>query len=142
MGVRAVEKVQYVRQCAEEVVEILSILVADGVYGPVDRLARAADIETIYTATYEALRYIIPDLRECQEGKESEEQSARCVALKDILREFKVDESKITCFVNEASPKLAKRVAIEALSRGLSLREKYPQAFSSRAIRTQEKETR
>lgn len=139
---RTVEKVQYVGQCVEEVVKILSILVADGVYGPVDRLARAVDIETIYAAMYETLRYIIPDLRKCQEGKESEKQLARCVALKDILREFKVDESKITCFVNEASPKLAKKVAIEALSRGLSLREKYPHAFSSKAIRTQEKETR
>jgi len=123
---------------AEEVVKILSILVADGVYGPVDRLARASDVETVYLAIYEALRYVVPDLRRCQESKEKgEEEQKRCNAIKDALGAFKVNEEMISRFMSKVNPRIAKRVAIEALSRGLSLRSKYPEVFGSKTFVSQ-----
>jgi hypothetical protein len=123
---------------AEEVVKILSILVADGVYGPIDRLARASDVETVYLAIYEALRYILPDLRRCQESKEKkEEEKERCNAIKDVLGAFEVNEKMISAFMSKVSPRIAKRIAVEALSRGLSLRNKYPTVFSSKAPASQ-----
>jgi hypothetical protein len=123
---------------AEEVIKILSILVADGVYGPVDRLARASDVETVYLAIYEALRYIVPDLRRCQEGKEKEEkEKKRCNAIKDVLGAFEVNEKMVSVFMGKANPRIAKRVAVEALSRGLSLRNKYPEVFGSKTFTSQ-----
>jgi len=118
---------------AEEVVKILSILVADGVYGSIDRLARASDVETVYLAIYEALRYIVPDLRRCQESKgEEEEEKERCNAIKEVLGAFEVNEKMISAFMSKVSPRIAKRIAVEALSRGLSLRSKYPTVFGSK----------
>jgi len=128
---------------AEEVVKILSILVADGVYGPIDRLARASDVETVYLAIYEALRYIVPDLRRCQESKEKkEEEKERCNAIKDVLGAFEVNEKMISAFMSKASPRIAKRIAVEALSRGLNLRNKYPTVFGSKVPAPQPQSSR
>jgi len=85
------------------IVELLAYLVKEKVYGPVDRLARATDLETIYTALYEALRYASTEVRKGLDKIPSDEE----------IKQF-LDE------VNRRGASLARRIAIEALTTGLS----------------------
>lgn len=90
----------------EKVVEALSYLVRDNVYGPVDRLARATDLDMVRTALYEALRYLSTEIRK------------GTVPL--VL-----DEAEIRAFLDEVERRgvgVARRVAIEALAKGLRAR--------------------
>jgi hypothetical protein len=89
-------------------VELLSIIVKDGVYAPFDKIVRAIDRDTVMAALYDAMRYLAPDLRRCSEyfkclqipekhgreecvGKFSRSEQERCDML---LRVFK-DPSKL-----------------------------------------------
>jgi len=85
------------------IVELLAYLVKERVYGPVDRLARATDLETIYMALYEALRYASTEVRKGFNKIPSDEE----------IKQF-LDE------VNRRGASLARRIAIEALTTGLS----------------------
>jgi len=84
------------------IVELLAYLVKEKVYGPVDRLARATDLESIYTALYEALRYASTEVMKGEVRIPSNEE----------VRQF-LDE------VSKRGASLARRVAIEALTTGL-----------------------
>jgi len=84
------------------IVELLAYLVKERVYGPVDRLARATDLETIYMALYEALRYASTEVMKGGVSIPSDEE----------IRQFLDDVSK-------RGAGLARRVAIEALTTGL-----------------------
>lgn len=87
----------------EKLVEALSYLVKDNVYGPVDRLARATDLDMVRTALYEALRYLSTEIRK------------GTVPLV-------VDEAEIRMFLDEIERRgvgVARRIAIEALAKGL-----------------------
>jgi hypothetical protein len=83
-------------------VELLAYLVKEKVYGPVDRLARAADLETIHMAIYEALRYASTEVT----------KGAVKVPPEEEVRQF-LDE------ISKRGASLARRVAIEALTAGL-----------------------
>jgi hypothetical protein len=84
------------------IVELLAYLVKEKVYGPVDRLARATDLETIYMALYEALRYASTEATKGLVKIPSDEE----------VKQF-LDE------VGKRGASLARRVAIEALTVGL-----------------------
>lgn len=84
------------------IVELLAYLVKEKVYGPVDRLARATDLETIYMALYEALRYASTEVTKGLVKIPSDEE----------VKQF-LDE------VSKRGASLARRVAIEALTAGL-----------------------
>jgi hypothetical protein len=86
-------------------VELLAYLVKEKVYGPVDRLARAADLETVYMAIYEALRYASTEVA----------KGAVKVPPEEEVRQF-LDE------VSKRGASLARRIAIEALTVGLRSR--------------------
>ena len=49
------------------IVELLSIIVKDGVYAPFDKIVRAIDRDTVMAALYDAMRYLAPDLKRCSE---------------------------------------------------------------------------
>lgn len=89
----------------KNLLEALAILVRDNVYGPVDRLARAADVDMIRMAIYETLRYLSTEIRK---GK-----------IKLVL-----DEREVMEFLDEVERRgtgLAKRLATEALTLGLRM---------------------
>lgn len=95
----------------EGIIEILAHLVKDNVYGPVDRLARAADLNMVRVAIYEAIRYISTEVRRGVE-----------VVLPD--------ENEIKAFLDEIEHRgvgVAKRIAIEALTKGLHKQRKEKQ---------------
>lgn len=102
MWVRALNTVQ---TRYEKIVEVLAYLVKDNVYGPVDRLARATDLNMVRTAIYEALRYISTEVRRGREVKLPDENEVR-----EFLEE-----------IERRGAGVAKRVAIEALTRGLRI---------------------
>ena len=89
------------------VVGLLAYLVKERVYGPVDRLARATDLETVYMAIYEALRYASTEAARGTVQVPPEEE----------IRQF-LDE------VSKRGASLARRVAIEALTAGLPRQER------------------
>ena len=89
------------------VVGLLAYLVKERVYGPVDRLARATDLETVYMAIYEALRYASTEVARGTVKVPPEEE----------VRQF-LDE------VSKRGASLARRVAIEALTAGLPRQER------------------
>jgi len=98
----------------EGIVDLFSYLVKEKVYGPVDRLARAVDLDMIRLALYEALRYASTELRrEAQVSLPSESE----------IREFLEA-------VEKSGVGVARRIAIAALTRGLrrQLAEKREQA--------------
>ncbi|MEM4570065.1 MAG: hypothetical protein QXE66_02010 [Desulfurococcaceae archaeon] len=90
----------------DKIVEALSYLVKDNVFGPVDRLARSTDLDMVRTALYEALRYLSTEIRK------------GTVPLV-------IDEAEIRSFLDEVERRgvgIARRVAIEALAKGLKTR--------------------
>lgn len=84
------------------IVELLAYLVKEKVYGPVDRLARATDLETVYMALYEALRYVSTE-----------------VAKGSVKVPPKEEVSQFLEEVSKKGASLARRVAVEALTTGL-----------------------
>lgn len=101
----------------EKLVEALAYLVRDNVYGPVDRLARATELDMVRTALYEALRYLSTEIRK------------GAVPLV-------VDEEEVRGFLEEIERRgvgVARRVAIEALARGLKMQKETAQRKQSSA---------
>ncbi len=100
MSYSLTQKVKY-----EGIVNLFSYLIKERVYGPVDKLARAVDLDMIRLALYEALRYA-----------STEQRRGVQISLPD--------ENEIQEFL-EAIEKhgvgIAKKIAIRSLARGLSL---------------------
>jgi hypothetical protein len=103
-----VEVVSSLEEKYKLLVELLSIIVEDGIYAPFDKIVRAIDRDTVMAALYDAMRYLAPDLRRCSEyfkclqipekrereecvGRFSRSEQGRCDML---LRVFK-DPSKL-----------------------------------------------
>ncbi|MEM1604555.1 MAG: hypothetical protein QXZ48_08570 [Zestosphaera sp.] len=85
------------------IVSIFSYLVKEKVYGPVDRLARAVDLDMVRLALYEALRYASTEQRRgAQISLPSE----------DEIQEFLEA-------IEKQGVGVAKKIAIKALTRGL-----------------------
>lgn len=62
-----VEVVSSLEEKYKLLVELLSIIVEDGIYAPFDKIVRAIDRDTVMSALYDAMRYLAPDLRRCGE---------------------------------------------------------------------------
>lgn len=89
----------------EMLINALALLVKDNVYGPVDRMARATDLEMVRTALYEALRYLSTDIRR---GRIT----------------LTIDENEIKEFLEEVERRgvgVARSVAVKALAKGLKM---------------------
>lgn len=87
----------------EGIVDLFSYLVREKVYGPVDKLARAVDLDMIRIALYEALRYA-----------STEQRRGAQVSLPS--------ESEIQEFLEAVEKQgvgIAKKIAIRSLARGL-----------------------
>ncbi|MEM1720296.1 MAG: hypothetical protein QW496_05570 [Desulfurococcaceae archaeon] len=96
----------------DKIVEALSYLVKDNVFGPVDRLARSTDLDMVRTALYEALRYLSTEIR------------------KGTIP-LVIDETEIKNFLDEVERRgvgIARRVAVEALAKGLKMKQESTQA--------------
>lgn len=87
----------------EGIVDLFSYLVREKVYGPVDRLARAVDLDMIRLALYEALRYASTEQR-------------RGVTV-SIPSEIEIQEFLEA--IEKQGVGIAKKVAIRSLARGL-----------------------
>lgn len=104
------------RESTEKMVRILAYVVCEGTYGPVDRLARAADISAVMLSLYEAFRIISTELRrrETEEQKTGESPKVQLPSLPT--------EEEVKLFVEaieKGGARLARKVAFEALVRGL-----------------------
>ncbi|MEM4917468.1 MAG: hypothetical protein QXY97_06035 [Acidilobaceae archaeon] len=82
---------------------LFAMLVKEKVYGPVDRLARASDLDMVRVAIYESIRYLSTEI---QKG------TVRKVPSEQEIREFLDD-------IERRGVGVARRIAIEALTRGL-----------------------
>jgi CRISPR type I-A-associated protein Csa5 len=93
------------REEFEGIIRALTYLVKERVYGPVDRMARAVDVDTVRLALYEAVRYVSVDAR-------------RGVA--EAKRSLP-DENEVRSFLErvERDIGIAKKVAAIALTRGV-----------------------
>ena len=108
---------------------MLAYLAASEVYGPLDRLARAADKEAVSIALYEALRYISTEVKKCIEGEKgkrrlSEDDVKLCEVLKELTN-MSIPDEEIAAFLRDVDKKgvsIAKRLASEALAYGLRRR--------------------
>lgn len=108
---------------------MLAYLAASEVYGPLDRLARAADKEAVSVALYEALRYISTEIKKCKEGmmgkrKLSEDDTKLCSVLEELTN-MEIPDEEIVAFLRDVEKKgvsIAKRLASEALAYGLKRR--------------------
>ncbi|MEM0297599.1 MAG: hypothetical protein QXU35_07535 [Zestosphaera sp.] len=104
MSYASTQKTRY-----EGIVDVFSYLVKEKVYGPVDRLARAVDLDMIRLALYEALRYAsteqrrgaqisLPSENEIQEFLEAIEKHgvgvAKKVAIRSLTRGLKQEPAK------------------------------------------------
>ena len=116
----------------ENLVKVLALVVADNVYGPIDRMARAIDVDMVRAAFYEALRYLSTEIRKCIDGEKgqrklSEEDERTCQLIRSELGNYALPVEEIEAFLNEVERKgvgLAKRIAIQALTLGLNLAKK------------------
>jgi CRISPR type I-A-associated protein Csa5 len=88
----------------EGIIDLLSYLVKERVYGPVDRMARATDPDMVRLSLYEAIRYASTELRR---------GASVSIPSEDEVREF-LD-------VVERRVGTAREVAIKALTRGLKM---------------------
>lgn len=89
----------------EKIVEMLALVVKDRVFGPVDRMARAIDTDSVKLALYEAMRYV-------SSGPEG------------LKRELPKPE-EIEEFINDLrikGPGLARDVALKAYAKGHLMR--------------------
>ncbi|AGT35092.1 hypothetical protein N186_03650 [Thermofilum adornatum] len=88
----------------EGLVNIFAYLVKERVYGPVDRMARATDLDTVRLAVYEALRYASTEL-------------------KRGVKIYVPSEGEVQDFLRAVEKRigLAREIAIKALTRGLQM---------------------
>ena len=128
----------------ELLVQLLAIIVKDGVYTPFDKIIRAIDRNTVMAALYDAMRYIAPDLRRCGEyfacyhlSDESERKGCidkystpdyeRCREITEVLK----DPSKLLDGlrlldelieeISKGSLTKVKKIAMLAVRRGMAL---------------------
>ena len=116
----------------KNLIKVLALVIADNVYGPIDKMARAIDVDMVRAAFYETLRYLSTEIRKCidrEKGQRelSEEDEKTCQLIRSELGNYTLPVEEIEAFLAEVERKgvgLAKRIAIQALTRGLNLAKK------------------
>jgi len=103
----------------EGIIDLLSYLVKEGAYGPVDRMARAIDPDMVRISLYEAIRYASTELRR---------GASISIPSEDEVREF-LDAV-------ERRVGTAREVAIKALTRGLKMELSQLKSEQSKASET------
>lgn len=126
----------------DALIDLLAIIVKDGIYTPFDKIIRSQDRDIVLSSLYEALRYVAPDIKRCanylnclkalREGESREKcvnalpiaGEDRCNDIANAIDPRKLPESleKLGEVIEEVSRgKLtkAKRIAMLAVQRGL-----------------------
>ncbi|MEM0000492.1 MAG: hypothetical protein QXY82_04090 [Desulfurococcaceae archaeon] len=119
----------------DRLVKMLAFVARDGSYVVIDRIARAHDRDLVEQSIYEALRYIAPDLRKCNEWERKrkslseeeeikEEEKKKCENIRSLLGDFTIPEDEINALLEDIEKgrlSVARRIAIKALAKALSI---------------------
>ena len=97
---------------------MFSYLVEEKVYGPVDRLARAVDLDMVRQSIYDALRYISTEFR--REGTQKAQAKQIEIPSEEEIHEFLET-------IEKKGLGIARKVAIKALTKGLKESRQQPQ---------------
>ncbi|MEM1873847.1 MAG: hypothetical protein QXS85_06365 [Acidilobaceae archaeon] len=138
---RAIETIRY-----ERLISLLALVATRGSYTVLDRLARAYDKDMVGQAVYEAIRSIAPDVRKCVEWEEgrrvlSGDDEKECMRIKEALGGYAIPEDEINMLLEDIGRGrlyVARRIAIQALSKALSMTAKPSQSGEQESTSRQE----